>query len=616
MLQARASQPSPPSLPPPSSDDPEVGAQVAWERVRALYEAAPPPVLIGAAFSVLVAVMAWPHVPSGLALGWLGYKLTMAALRLLDVAAFQRGDEPGRWRRWWRRLTALMTLDALGWSTMAILFLPHAQGVMYSLVLAGVVGVAAVGVYTTASHWTTGACFLSAILLPLILDQALQGGREHGFIAGALGLYLMVLLFESWRSSRRQGEVMRLRFQNARIAAQREQALALAEHSNAAKGRFLAAVSHEMRTPLNGILGMAQLLRADATNARQAHQLEVMRRSARHLQTVIADLLDLSRIELDRLEVSRELFAVADTVREVTDLLAPVASEKGLGFHVHLEPPLPQQVIGDAARIKQVLHNLLGNAIKFTRRGWVALVVQGTPNGLCFSVSDTGDGIPPAEAERVFDAFAQAGTAPARRAGTGLGLTIARHLARAMDGDVVLDRDAGPGAVFRFTVRAPHAAGDSPAAGGDWQALPFRYRGRVLVVDDSPVNAMVAQAMLERFDLETVLADDGAPALEAMRQQPFDLVLMDCQMPGMDGLEATARRRELERERQLPRTPIVAVTADAVAGDRERCLACGMDEYLSKPFDLNDLGRLLGRWLPPAAPDNPRHAEAARSLEP
>jgi CheY-like chemotaxis protein/anti-sigma regulatory factor (Ser/Thr protein kinase) len=337
-----------------------------------------------------------------------------------------------------------------------------------------------------------------------------------------------------------------------------------------------------------------------------------MRRSARHLQTVIADLLDLSRIELDRLEVSRELFAVADTVREVTDLLGPVAAEKGLGFHVQLQPPLPQQVIGDPARIKQVLHNLVGNAIKFTRRGWVALVVEGTPNGLQFTVTDTGDGVPAAEADRVYDAFAQAGSAPTRRAGTGLGLTISRHLARAMDGDVVLERGSGPGSVFCFTVRAPHAPDDGPSPSA-WHPLPFRYQGRVLVVDDSPVNALVAQAMLERFGLTTVLAEDGAQALQALLAQPFDLVLMDCQMPVMDGLKATARRREHERAHQLPRTPIVAVTADAVAGDRERCLVCGMDEYLAKPFDHNDLGRILGRYLAEAGPDNPAHAEAARS---
>jgi CheY-like chemotaxis protein len=223
--------------------------------------------------------------------------------------------------------------------------------------------------------------------------------------------------------------------------------------------------------------------------------------------------------------------------------------------------------------------------------------------------------VPAAEAERVFDAFAQAGAAPARRAGTGLGLTIARHLARAMEGDVVLDPAAGPGAVFRFSVRAPHAAGDCPAGDGDWQALPFAYRGRVLVVDDSPVNGLVAQAMLERFGLDTVLVDDGEQALQAMQRQPFDLVLMDCQMPGMDGLEATALRRALERARALPRLPILAVTADAVAGDRERCLACGMDDYLAKPFDLNDLGRLIGRYLPQAASDNRPHAEAARSTD-
>ena len=576
---------------------PDLDARVSAEQVRTLYELAPPPLMFGAAFAVLVALMVGASAGSAMVLAWLGFKLAMTALRVADAIAYRRDPAAeSRWRRWWWRYTALMSVDALGWSAMAVLFLPHTGGVVTALVLAGLVGVAAVGVHTTSCHGRTGTSFLLCSLLPTIAWQALQGGHDGRFIAGSLLMYLLVLLYENWRSSSRQLETLRLRWQNAWIAEQREHALLLAEHSSAAKTRFLATVSHEMRTPLNGILGMTQLMRAQVDDPQLVHQLEVMRRSARHLQTVIADLLDLSRIEFDRLDLVREPFAVVDTVREVTDLLAPTAADKGLAFDLRLLPPLPEMVVGDAARIKQVLHNLLGNALKFTEHGSVTLEVGGTTNGLCFTVRDTGEGIPPEQARRIFDAFAQAGTTPTRRAGTGLGLTISRALARAMEGDVTHEPGQPCGAVFRFVVRAPHVTGPADP-GATWQPLPFALAGRVLVVDDSPVNALVAQGMLERFGLSVMLAEDGLQALSRQRDR-FDAVLMDCQMPGLDGFECTRHWRAQEAANGWGRTPIIAVTANAVAGDRERCLAAGMDDYLAKPFDLNDLGRLLQRHLP------------------
>ena len=576
-------------------DAPDIGAQISLERVRTLYELTPPPVVAGAGFAVVVALMMWPVAPHALTLGWLALKLLLAALRVADALAFRHADDPlARMRHWLGRYLALMTLDAASWGGMTVLFLPHADGIAATVLLAGAVGVASVGVFTTFSHWGTSLVYLFSVLGPVMLDQLRLGERDNLLTAAALLIYFVVLGFEGWRSESRLVETLRLRYQNAWIAEQRRHALALAEHSSAAKSRFLAAVSHEMRTPLNGILGMTQLLGAQVTDAEQRHQLEVMRRSARHLQTVITDLLDLSRIEFGRLSIEQEPFAVADTVRDVTDLLCAVAGEKGLDFRLELDPALPERLRGDASRIKQVLHNLLGNAIKFTRHGGVTLTVAAIAGGLRFTVRDSGDGIAPEEAERIFDAFAQAGEAPARRAGTGLGLTISRQLARAMGGDVRHDPAAGQGAAFHFTVAAPAVSDDAPAATTAWSALPFRLSGRVLVVDDSPVNAIVAVGMLERFGLQVDVAEDGEQALERLPSGAYDAVLMDCQMPGIDGFEATRRWRLRESGDRLP---VIAVTANAVPGDRERCLAAGMDDYLAKPFDLNELGALLQRHL-------------------
>jgi signal transduction histidine kinase/CheY-like chemotaxis protein len=578
-----------------------IRSQVNRDRLRTLFELTPPPVAAGLSFVLVVSLLMWPLAPHGLTLAWVAVKLVVGWVRITESGRFKRAapnEAPAR-RRWWRRYLLPMVSDAASWGVMTVLFLPYAQGLVATLLLAGVIGVAAVSVFTTISHSRTGLIYLGTVLLPVMADQLMSGSRDGLLIAAALLIYLLMLAYEGWRSEKRLIELLTLRYENADIAEQRQQALALAEHSNAAKSRFLAAVSHEMRTPLNGILGMTQLMRGTAQDEQHQHQLDIVQRSAQHLQTVIGDLLDLSRIEFGRIDIEQEPFGLVDTVREVTDLLAAIGAEKGLAFRLELDPGLPGQVRGDASRVKQVLHNLIGNAIKFTRRGEVVLHVAPTADGLRFSVRDTGSGIPARDAERIFDAFAQAGSGTTRRSGTGLGLTISRQLARAMGGDVLHQTpENGNGALFHFTIKAQHLGQPVPAA-ERWKAEHFQLSGRVLVVDDSPVNAIVACSMLERFGIETEVAEDGEQALQRLRSQRYDVVLMDCQMPLLDGWEVTRRwRSEEAREPGRPPVPIVALTANAVVGDREQCLAAGMDDYLAKPFDLNDLGLMLRRHLP------------------
>lgn len=581
---------------------PDIQAQVRFDQIATIYRVTREPILAGLGCSVVIGLMAWSQVPMALVLGWLLLKASTAGVRLYRLRCFHR-DLRARERvaHWTHEFMGWLLIDALSWAAMPILFMPYCDASVDTALFASSLGVAAVGVFTIFHHRAIGVAYLVTLLLPLALDQALNYGSVGGYTAIGLLLYLAVLAFEVRRGEARMIETLRLRYENAWIAEQRARALVLAEHSSATKTRFLAAVSHEIRTPLNGIFGMTQLLRGSITGANERHQLEVVQRSARHLQTVIGDLLDLSRIEFGRLTVEHEPFFVVETVREVTDLLGPVAEEKGLGFQVHFAPDLPQCASGDASRIKQVLHNLIGNAIKFTaaRTGYsqVVITAQVEGGGLCFIVRDNGDGIAADQIERIFDAFEQADTDPtARRAGTGLGLTISRQLARAMGGDVTCRSEQGQGATFVFRVAAP-PVDPVPVAVGQ-PADEAHFRGHVLVVDDNPVNALVARSMLELVGLRADVAEDGEQALERMARRRYDLVLMDCLMPGIDGLETTRIWRQREAHSHLSPVPIIALTASAVIGDREKCLAAGMDGYLTKPFEREELHVALRRHLP------------------
>jgi signal transduction histidine kinase/ActR/RegA family two-component response regulator len=576
-----------------------VARQVDEERVAMVYSLTATPALAGLAFAVLVAFVLWPYRPGAVVVGWLLVKIIISATRLRDVHRFARSPSRREHITEWRRRSDIsVVLDGACWGAMGVIFMPDEAPGVQMVILAALIGVAGSGVFSYIGLARGCIFFLFALLLPSVVFQ-IQRGTDAGWFA-ALGMliYLTLMIIEARRGEARVIEMLRLRFENAFIAEERHRALLLAEHSSAAKSRFLATVSHEMRTPLNGIMGMTQLLQRSTLSPEQIAQLDTIHSSSQHLQTVISDLLDLSRIEFGKLALDERPIALQTTVRAVTDLLQAVAQDQGLAFRVEFAPALSPWVVADASRIKQVLHNLIGNAIKFTHRGEVAVHVVARGDELCFVIRDSGDGIPRDVASRIFDAFEQGPSSPQdARSGTGLGLTISRQIARAMGGDVVCEPGAGRGATFVFTLPLRPAAAQIVTPPQAVAIATPQFAGHVLVVDDNPVNALVASAMLERMGVRTDVAEDGEQALRLMESSRYDLVLMDCQLPVMDGWEATRRWRLGEDAAQ--RLPIVALTANAVVGDRERCLQSGMDDYLAKPFEMEALADVVGRHIRP-----------------
>jgi signal transduction histidine kinase/CheY-like chemotaxis protein len=599
---------SPPSSLSDVSTDKEssIKAQVERERVAMMYEQTPVPVLAGIGFSAFLCWLLWPYLPHELLLVWLALRSVASLARCVDVFAWRRANPsaPRDVARWTWRYIALMACDASFWGAMGVLFHPPGLPEFVGLTVAAVIGVSAIGIFTLGSVFIANLIFASLVVGPSLLYNALDGTVAGIFSSGGLAIFFALLVFESLRIQKRTLELVRLRYENAWIAEERRRALLLAERSNSTKGRFLATISHELRTPLNGVLGMTQLLERSALDATQRSRIGVIRRSGAHLLTLIDDLLDLSRIEHGRLPIEAQPFVLRQAVAEVCDLHAATAREKGLAFSVRVAPQLPAAVVADAARIRQVLHNLVGNAIKFTEQGAVDVRVDldgedGTPARLRFVVGDTGPGVAEADRERVFQPFEQAVGAGAR-GGTGLGLSISRELARAMGGDLVLRASAGSGTEFVFCMPLV-AASAVPAPSAEDAGEPALLTGDVLVVDDSPVNALVAQAVLERFGLTVTLAQHGGEALELLGRRRFNLVLMDCQMPVLDGVETTRRWRAQEHVHGGRRTPIVALTANAISTERDRCLAAGMDDYLVKPFEIAALHGAVRRQLQPLA---------------
>jgi signal transduction histidine kinase/ActR/RegA family two-component response regulator len=379
------------------------------------------------------------------------------------------------------------------------------------------------------------------------------------------------------------------------LAQEREHA---AQEANKAKSNFLAMMSHELRTPMNGVLGMAHALSASPLSVKQREQIETLIRSGDGLMQVLNDVLDISKIEAGKFEISREDFDLNDLVERACDLWIETAREKRLGFEHRIDPATPAWISGDALRIRQVLNNLLSNAIKFTDEGEVRLDVRVLAPGdqtprLEFVVSDTGPGLSEECQGRLFRAFSQADAAVARtHGGTGLGLSICRQLARLMGGDVSVESRLGEGSRFKLVLPLAEAAG--PAAveddgeAGDIDGLS------ILVVDDNPTNQAVVKALLEATGSEIATADNGQQALDALAARDFDLVLMDVHMPVMDGIEATRRIRA--GEAGAADTPILALTADAMSGERERLLSLGFDSFIAKPIQPRELITQLSAW--------------------
>jgi PAS domain S-box-containing protein len=376
-----------------------------------------------------------------------------------------------------------------------------------------------------------------------------------------------------------------------RVEMELKQAKAVAESASRTKSDFLASMSHEIRTPMNAIMGIADLLAKTALSPEQNKYVQVFRRAGDNLLNLINDILDLSKVEASQLELERTGFSLMDQLEIVIEMVAARAHEKGLPLVCEIAPNVPGDLVGDPTRLRQVLLNLIGNAVKFTEKGEVSLHVTLEPDTyaptLRFTVSDTGIGISADKLDRVFERFTQADTSTTRRfGGSGLGLTISKRLVELMGGRIWVASEVGEGSVFAFSVPFEKWAGAtlrgavlvSPDLG-----LPLKPL-RILLAEDSPDNCLVTMAYLEDTPYRVEIAETGAIACEMFAAQPYDLVLMDRQMPVMDGLTATRKIRAWEQDHGRPPTPIIALTASALKGDREMCLAAGCTAFLTKPI--------------------------------
>jgi PAS domain S-box-containing protein len=379
-----------------------------------------------------------------------------------------------------------------------------------------------------------------------------------------------------------------------------------------AKQEFLAMISHEIRTPMNAVIGMAGLLRNSSLNTHQQDLVNTIHSSSHALLTILNDILDLSKLEAGKLELDHESFNLSDCIAAAVNLLTPSAIEKGIKLKLVADASLPQAIEGDSVRLRQILINLLSNAVKFTAEGAVTLRV--TPIALSaqaieiqFSVSDTGIGIPNHQLDRLFQSFSQVDSSITRQyGGTGLGLSLCKQLCEMMGGKIWVESEPGQGSTFSFTIATsivtpalPYSEVQSSPLFNELQIDPqmgLKNPLRILLAEDHAINQKMVLMLLHRLGYEADVVTNGIDAIAALQRQDYDVVLMDVNMPEMDGLTATQRIRRKISERSQPR--IIAMTASAMMGDRERCFDAGMDDYITKPFHLQDFVQALSHCHP------------------